>query len=289
MIFTRMMRKLLEPLGRDDVEHFIDDIIIATETWEQHVEAVEAVLSRLEEVCLTAKPSKCYFGYAELDYLGHHVGQGMTKPDDEKTEKIRSAKRPETKKEVRAFLGLAGFYRKYVSDYANLSAPLTDLTKKGLPERVVWNEECEEAFTKLKQSLVCKPVLLLPDIDKPYTVRSDASDIAIGAVLLQDQGQGLQPVAYASRKLNKAERNYSVIEKECLGVVWSIKKFEQYLYSVHFTLETDHQPLTYLQKTKTENGRLMRWALQLQQYSFTVKIIRGVDNVGADYLSRLNN
>jgi hypothetical protein len=287
-IFTRMMRKLLEPLERDDVEHFIDDVIIASETWEQHIEAVDAVLGRLEEVGLTAKPSKCYLGYSELDYLGHQVGEGMIMPDEDKIQKIRDANRPVTKKEVRAFLGLVGFYRRFVSNYAEISAPLTDLTKKGLPEKVRWDDKCESAFIKLKESLITKPVLLLPDTRKPFVLRTDASDIAVGAVLLQDQGQGLQPVAYASKKLNKAERNYSVIEKECLGVVWAVKKFEQYLYSVHFTLETDHQPLTYLQKAKTENGRLMRWALQLQQYSFTVRVIPGKDNVGADYLSRIN-
>ncbi|KAK7089584.1 uncharacterized protein [Littorina saxatilis] len=287
-VFTRMMRKLLEPMKSDDVEHFIDDIIVATETWEQHVEAVDAVLKRLEEVGLTAKPSKCYLGYSELDYLGHHVGQGMIMPDEDKIQKIRDANRPVTKKEVRAFLGLVGYYRRFVDNYAEISAPLTDLTKGGQPEKVKWNDECEAAFIKLKEKLISKPVLLLPDPSKPFVLRTDASDIAVGAVLMQDQGQGLQPLAYASKKLSKAEKNYSVIEKECLGVVWAVKKYEQYLYSVHFTLETDHQPLTYLQKTKTENGRLMRWAMQLQQYSFTVKVIPGKDNVGADYMSRIH-
>jgi hypothetical protein len=166
--------------------------------------------------------------------------------------------------------------------------PLTDLTKKLQPEKVKWNEKAEEAFVTLKNYLVSKPVMCLPNEDLPFVLRTDASDKATGAVLLQDHGQGLQPIAYASKKLNSAEVNYSTIEKECLGVVWGVKKFEPYLYGKKFTLETDHQPLQYLEKSKTENGRLMRWALQLQQYDFVVKVIKGIHNVGADYLSRLS-
>ncbi|XP_070184094.1 uncharacterized protein [Littorina saxatilis] len=287
-IFTRCVRKLLDPLGREDVEFFMDDILIATKTWEQHLEALNAVLARLEEVGLTAKPSKCHLGFRELDYLGHRIGHGKISPDDDKTEKIRRAEKPRTKKEVRSFLGLAGYYRKFVPDFARVSAPLTDLTKKDQPEKVVWTKECETAFTTLKQCLTSKPILILPDNSKQYVLRTDASNEALGAVLLQEQGGNLHPVAYASKKLNSAERNYSTIEKECLGVVWGVKRFEQYLYAEQFVIETDHQPLQYLQKSKTENGRLMRWALQLQQHSFTLKVIPGKDNVGADFLSRAN-
>jgi hypothetical protein len=285
-VFTRCVRKLLAPLGRDDVEFFMDDILIATKTWEQHLEALQAVLARLEEVGLTAKPSKCHLGFREIDYLGHRIGQGKITPDEDKTEKIRNAERPRTKKEVRSFLGLVGYYRKFVDNFARVSASLSDLTRKDRPEKVEWNQECERAFTTLKHCLVSKPILLLPDNKKQYVLRTDASNTALGAVLLQDQGDGLHPIAYASKKLSNAEKNYSTIEKECLGVVWGIKKFERYLYAEHFVIETDHQPLQYLQKTKTENGRLMRWAIQLQQYSFSIRVIPGKDNVGADFLSR---
>ena len=120
-----------------------------------------------------------------------------------------------------------------------------------------------------------------------FVLRTDASNTGIGAVLLQQKEGELHPIIYASKKLSETEKNYSVAEKEYLAVVWAVRKFEPYLYGVHFTLETDHQALQYLNKSKTENGRLMRWALRLQPYSFTTKVIPGKDNVGADYLSRI--
>lgn len=286
-IFNRMMRKLLLPLNRKDVHHFMDDILIATETWEQHIEAVRAVLKRLKEANLAAKPSKCYFGYDQLSYLGHGIGNGKKWPEDDKVQKIRSAKPPKTKKELRSILGTTNFYRGYISKYAEIAAPLTDKTKKHEPEHIRWNEECENAFNTLKEKLADKPVVVMPDLEIPFVIRTDASDRGLGAVLLQDQGKGPQPVAYASKKLNDAERNYATVEKECLATVWAIQKFERYLYGRHFVLETDHQPLQYLQRMKPTNARLMRWALQLQPYAFTVKVIPGKDNIGADYLSRL--
>lgn len=135
--------------------------------------------------------------------------------------------------------------------------------------------------------MLCKrPILKLPDFDRTFILRTDASEDGIGAVLLQLENDEKLPVAYASRKLQDREQSYAVIEKECLAVVWGVQKFHQYLYGHEFLLETDHQPLTYLDKTKTENSRLMRWAFLLQQYRFRIVTIKGSDNVGADYLSR---
>lgn len=137
------------------------------------------------------------------------------------------------------------------------------------------------------KDLLCKrPILKLPDFDRTFILRTDASEDGIGAVLLQLENDEKLPVAYASRKLQDRERSYAVIEKECLAVVWGVQKFHQYLYGQEFLLETDHQLLTYLDKSKTENSRLMRWALLLQQYRFRIVTIKGSDNVGADYLSR---
>ncbi|KAK7114676.1 hypothetical protein V1264_000698 [Littorina saxatilis] len=285
-VFNRMMRKLLGPLNRKDVYHFMDDILIATATWEQHIEAIKAVLKALKDANLAAKPSKCYFGYEQLQYLGHEIGRGKRWPVDDKVDKIQKAQPPTTKKELRAFLGLTGFYRIYVPAYSSIAAPLTDKTKKQEPEKVKWTPACQVAFDTLKAKLAEQPIIQMPDHTLPYILRTDASDKGMGAVLLQDKGEGLQPIAYASKKLSETEQKYATVEKECLATVWGIQKFERYLYGRHFILETDHQPLQYLQRMKPTNARLMRWALQLQPYVFTVKIIPGKDNIGADYLSR---
>ena len=286
-IFSRMMRNLLSGIDSENIHNFMDDILIATETWSEHMKCLENILKRLREAGLTARPSKCHLGHTEMAFLGHQVGNGEIWPEEDKVERIKEAKAPKTKKELRAFLGLAGYYRKFVHNFAEIATPLTDATKKGKPELVSWTPECETAFGTLKTGLTSKPIIMLPDRSKEYTLRTDASDKGLGAVLLQEHEGDLRPVAYASKKLNSAETNYSTIEKECLGIVWGIKKFEPYLFGNHFVLETDHRPLQYLQKSKTDNGRLMRWALQLQQHSFTLRVIPGVDNVGADYLSRL--
>ena len=285
-VFSRVMRRLLSPLGRGDVHNFMDDIIIATETWDEHLLALQAVFQRLDEANLSVRPSKCFIGFEELEFLGHLVGRGVMRPVEDKVEKILKAPRPTSKKEVRSFLGLAGYYRRFVPNFSALAAPLSDLTKKNLPNRVQWTESCEKSFRTLKSRLGSEPVIRLPDPEAPFILRTDASNDGLGAVLLQE-GEGVwQPVHYASRKLTSPERNYATVEQECLAVVWAVEKFEPYLYGRHFVLQTDHQPLAFLNKAKLSNSRLMRWALLLQPYSFTVQVIPGKENVGADFLSR---
>jgi hypothetical protein len=284
-VFNRMMRKLLIPLKRKDVHHFMDDILIASETWEEHMEALKAVVDRLAQANLSAKPSKCFIGFSELPYLGHEIGAGKRWPEADKIEKVRSASLPETKKELRSFLGLSGFYRQYIKDYSEVALPLTDMTKKKLPEKLKWSHEAEQSFKTLKEKVCQKPVLSMPDFDKPFVLRTDASNRAVGAVLMQEKEGILHPIAYQSRKLNEAESRYSTVEKECLASVWAIAKFERFLYGTKFVLETDHQPLKGLQK-QPSNPRLMRWSLFLQNHDFVVKVIPGRDNHGADYLSR---
>ncbi|XP_076448667.1 uncharacterized protein LOC143285290 [Babylonia areolata] len=256
-VFSRVMRRLLEPLGHDDVQNFMDDVIVATDTWEQHVQALEALFGRLDEANLSVRPSKCFIGFEELKFLGHVVGQGRMRPTEDKVAKIRDASRPATKKEVRSFLGLSGYYRRFMPNFSTLAAPLSDLTKKGKPNQVQWTESCEKAFRTLKERLCCEPVVRLADPEAPFILRTDASNEGLGAVLLQE-GDGLwQPVHYASRKLTSAERNYATVEQECLAVVWAVDKFEPYLYGRHFVLQTDHQPLAFLHKAKHSNSRLM--------------------------------
>ena len=167
---------------------------------------------------------------------------------------------------------------------------MTDLTKKNKPNSIKdWQDHNERAFQTLKNRLRSRPILRLPVFQegKPFGLRRDTSDIGLGAMLLQDfEGEGRLPIAYASKKLLPWERNYSVIEKECLGIFWGVEKFRKYLYGVEFLLETDHKPLSYMQTAKVLNPRIMRWAMKLQPYRFRIVAIRGRDNLGADYLSR---
>jgi hypothetical protein len=272
----------------ENVDSFVDDIFVYSYTWEEHVQTLRNLFNRLRRANLTAKPTKCSIGYSNLECLGHLVsGLGQLKPHPDKVGAIKDAPRPETKKQVRSFLGLIGFYRKFVPNFAAIACPLTDLTKKGQPNKVSWGVCQENAFNALKQRLISAPILKLPELDKLFVLRTDASDTGLGAVLLQEQEGVKLPIAYASRKLLPREQNYSVIEKECLALVWGIGKFHTYLFGREFTLQTDHQPLLYLNKAKVANARLMRWALSLQPYSFRIEAIRGSENVGADFLSRV--
>ncbi|XP_052707181.1 uncharacterized protein LOC128182536 [Crassostrea angulata] len=282
--FSRMMRKLLQ--GMNGVENFIDDVIVFTDTFEEHLHILKTVFERLRDAGLTARPTKCFIGFDKIDCLGHMVGNKCLEPEQDKIDAVRNAPIPQTKKQVRAFLGLAGFYRKFIPNFSAIAIPLSDLTKKGQPNKVIWTESQQRAFDTLKHMLSERPILKLPEFNETFILRTDAADDGIGAVLLQMEDDEKLPVAYASRKLQPREKAYAVIEKECLAVVWGIQKFHQYLYGREFLLETDHQPLTYLNKAKTENSRLMRWALQLQPYRFRIIAIKGSDNVGADYLSR---
>lgn len=283
--FSRLMRKLLA--GMDCLDNFIDDILIFTDTWEQHLEVLRELFGRLRKARLTARPTKCSIGFKSLPCLGYVVGDQRLRPDQEKIKAIEEAPRPETKKQVRSFLGLASFYRRFIPNFSAIAIPLSDLTRKGLANKVEWNANHEKAFLSLKKMLTSSPVLKLPDLSQEFILRTDASDTGIGAVLLQEENDKAMPVAYASRKLLPREKNYAIIERECLAIVWGIQKFEPYLYGREFVLETDHQPLTYLNRTRTANGRLMRWALLLQPYRFRLRAIKGCDNVGADYLSRV--
>ncbi|KAK4311269.1 hypothetical protein Pmani_017203 [Petrolisthes manimaculis] len=206
----------------------------------------------------------------------------------DKVKKITDAPRPLTKKALRSFLGLSSYYRKFIPHYATIASPLTDMVKKNKPNQLQWEEPQQRAFHTLKHSLSSSPVLRLPTMEEDFILRTDASNVGLGAVLLQEVDGVKYPLAYASKKLLLREQRYSVIEKECLAIVWGIQKFSQYLYGNPFILETDHKPLNYLNTAKQLNARVMRWSLLLQQYVMNIKVIKGSENVGADFLSRSN-
>ena len=285
-VFARMMRML--HLADLSAENFFDDILVHSASWSDHLHHVRNVLDRLKSYGLTARPSKILAGFQSLEFLGHVVGSGVLRPDESKTEKILQVSTPTTKKQVRSLLGLLSFYRRYIPGFASVAAPLTDLTKEsGRSCRSIhWTPDCASALQEIQDILSRKPVLLLPRLDLPFVLQTDASSTGLGAVLLQEFEDSLHPVCFASRKLLDREKRYSTIERECLAIVWAVHKFVRFLWGVRFVLQTDHRPLTYLRTSNFKNSRIMRWALSLQEFSFEVLPVSGQANVFADLLSR---
>ncbi|XP_078235026.1 uncharacterized protein LOC144583991 [Pogona vitticeps] len=284
--FQRLMDQTLAGLS-DFTVAYIDDIGIFSNTWEDHLKHLEIVLQRLSAAGLTVKASKCQLGSPEIKYLGHIVGGGVIKPLEAKIEAVRDWPRPNTKKKVKSFLGLVGYYRKFIPRFSEVATPLTDLTRKKTDDRIPWTSDCEEAFQRLKEALIHYPVLRAPDFDREFIIYTDASNSGVGAVLCQEDEKGDQhPVSYLSRKLQKGERHLATVEKECLAIVYAIQKAKPYIWGRHFVLCTDHSPLQWLKTMKTHNSKLMRWALNLQDFDFEVKVVRGAMNCVADALSR---
>ena len=285
-VFARMMRML--HLADLSAENFFDDILVHSASWSDHLHHVRNVLDRLKSYGLTARPSKILAGFQSLEFLGHVVGSGVLRPDESKTEKILQVSTPTTKKQVRSLLGLLSFYRRYIPGFASVAAPLTDLTKEGgrSCRSIHWTPDCASALQEIQDILSRKPVLLLPRLDLPFVLQTDASSTGLGAVLLQEFEDSLHPVCFASRKLLDRKKRYSTIERECLAIVWAVHKFVRFLWGVRFVLKTDHRPLTYLRTSNFKNSRIMRWALSLQEFSFEVLPVSGQANVFADLLSR---
>ena len=283
-------QRLIDEVLRDCKSYcrqYIDDVAIFSNSWEEHLDHIDTVLGKLEEAGLTIKPSKCYFAYQQVSYLGHIIGNGEIKPHLDKLEAVSNFPQPQTKKEVRSFLGLTGYYRKFIRNYEAIARPLIDLTKKKEANRVIWNSQCETAFANLKSYLSSEPVLKAPDFSKHFFLQTDASKMGVGAVLSQlDDELREHPVVYLSRQLKQNERNYSVSEQECLAIVWAIKKLRYYLQGRKFTVITDHKALKWLDNTKLSNSRLMRWSLILQEFNFEIQYRKGITNQNADSLSR---
>ncbi|CAM4626935.1 unnamed protein product, partial [Lepidochelys olivacea] len=274
--FQRLVDQLLRGMESFAVA-YIDDICVFSQTWEDHVSQVRQVLDRLQGAELTVKAEKGKVGMAEVSYLGHRVGSGRLKPEPAKVEVIRDWPAPHIKKQVQAFIGLAGYSRRFVPRFSAIATPITELCKKGKPDKVVWTEQCQEAFRALKEALVSGPVLANPDFDKPFVVFTDASDTGLGAVLMQEDEKGERhPIVYLSKKLLPREQHYAAIEKECLAMVRALKKLEPYLFGRHFTVYTDHAPLTWLHQMKGANAKLLRWSLLLQDYDMDMVPVKGI-------------
>ena len=286
--FQRMMNTIL----RDGLDRFVlvflDDILIYSRTIEEHEQHIRAVLDRLRAEKFFGRIKKCDFYQTEVEYLGFDVGAYGVKPSLSKVRAVAEWPTPTSVKDVRSFLGLASFYRKFIWHFSEIAAPLTDLTKKGRAEvwsPEVWGEKEDAAFTNLKLAMVTAPVLQLPDFDREFTVTTNASEVSVGAILQQDFCRGLQPLCYDSRKLNPAECRYSAYERELLGIVWAVGKWRHYLAGSHFTIQTDHDSLKNLPNQPAVNRRVWKWVQVLQGYDCDIVHIAGKANLAA-FLSR---
>ena len=282
--FQRLMECVLRGLTWQIALIYLDDVLVYSRTFDDHLQHLRLVFDRFRTAGLKLKPSKCHFGQKQVNYLGHVITRDGIQPDPEKIKVVQEYPVPSTVKDVRAFMGLTNYYRKFVKDFAHIASPLHDLTKKGAA--FLWTEECQTAFETLKQVLTEAPILAYPDFTQPFQLATDASNDAIGMVLGQKRNGKEVVIAYAGRKLNPAERNYSVSEREALAVVDGVRHFQPYLYGRPFTVLTDHSAVRWLMNIKEPTGCLARWALLLQQHDFTIQHRSGLNNGNADALSR---
>ena len=283
--FQRMMNNVIH--GLEGCDACIDDLVLYSESWEDHKQLLKRFFSRLRDANLTVNLHKSKFCRARVVFLGYIVGQGEVSPVASKVDAIVNFPMPENKREVMRFLGMAGYYRKFCYNFSTVAEPLTTLLQK--QKEFVWSQKSQHAFEKIKSLLLSAPVLKAPDFAKPFKFQVDTSDIGIGAVLLQEGDRGIDhPVCYFSYKFNKHQVNYSTTEKETLALLLALQHFDVYLGTTIAPVEvyTDHNPLVFIEKMKNKNQRLLQWSLAFQEYNLRICHIKGHDNVIADALSR---
>jgi hypothetical protein len=266
---------------------YIDDIIIYSFGWNEHLEHCNAVLTAVAEAGMTIKLAKCQVAKPKVQYIGHWVGSGERSVVIDKIKPILSIPEPKNKKLLRSFLGMCSFYRCYIRNFSEITVPLTNLTRKGASEKVTFNPVELEAFCSLKEALAQAATLYSPSADKPFIIRTDASDYAVGAVLAQVDNMNQEyPIAFASAKLSGAQLNWSTIEKEAYAIIYALQKFDYLVFGREIHLFTDHNPLQYLAISAPKSAKLTRWALSLSRYNMKISHTPGVENVTADCLSR---
>jgi len=265
---------------------YLDDIVISAESLESMIKKLKIIFDKLRANNLKLQPHKCQFLRKEVIYLGHRLSADGVKPDESKIECVKNVPQPKNTTDVKAFLGLTGYYRHFIEKYAKIAKPLTNLLKKDI--KFAWGDAHQYAFEKLKNILTREPILQYPDFKKEFLLTTDASNYALGCVLSQGEVDKDKPIAYASRVLNTSEINYSTIEKECLGIVFGIKHFRPYLWGKRFKIITDHRPLVWLFHVSDMNSRLARWRILLQEFEYEIIYKPGSENGNADALSRIN-
>ena len=290
--FQRLMQKALEGLNAEErhdyVSVYIDDELVFSPSWQDHIRHLKLTIKRLLSVGLKLRPLKCRFIRQEVEFLGHVLTPQGLKTSWHHVQAVRDFKVPSSVREVRQFLGLASYYRRFVPAFAEIAKPLHALTKKGAVFE--WTEDCQKSFELLKTRLTEAPVLAYPQFDRAFTMETDASGLGLGAVLSQMQEDNrLHPVAYASRALSPSERNYGITDLETLAVVWAISHWRHYLYGQDVTVHTDHSAVCSILQNPNASGKHARWWLKVSGSgikTLSVKYRKGKENVNADALSR---
>ncbi|CAF4830615.1 unnamed protein product [Pieris macdunnoughi] len=284
--FQRAMDNVLRGLQGLHCMVYLDDIIVYSASLQEHIVKLKKIFERLRETNLKVTLDKSEFLRKEVLYLGHTISKEGLMPNNDKIKAVLEFPIPRTSTEIKSFLGLVGYYRKFIRDFSKITQPLTSCLKKKNKIDIT-KPEYIEAFEKCKELLVNAPILQFPDFSKPFVLTTDASNVALGAVLSQGQIGSDKPIAFASRTLNEAETRYSTIERELLAIVWATKYFRPYLYGRKFTIYTDHRPLTWLNSIKEPNTKLTRWKLRLAEFDYDIVFKNGKQNSNADALSRI--
>ena len=283
--FQRLMERVLAGLHWTTCLIYLDDILIFSATVQQHFTRLREIFDRLKQAGLKIKPSKCLLLQKSIKYLGHVVSEHGIKTDSDKTRCIADWPTPSCLQDLKQFLGLASYYRRFVQNFAAIVAPLVKLTEKGHVWH--WSSDCDAAFLQLKERLVTSPILGYPVFNQPFMVDIDASGEGLGAALSQYISGVERVIAFASRSLSKAERKYCATRREMLALVWAIKHFRPYLYGRRFTVRTDHASLRWLQSFHEPEGQVARWLQCLSEYDFEVVHRPGTKHTNADALSRM--
>jgi hypothetical protein len=286
--FQRLMDTVLRDILWQNVVVYVDDINIGSKTFDEHLLHLEQVFLRLRQSGLKLSPEKCFFFEKKLPVLGYVIGREGIQTDPEKVAAIKGFPIPKDLTQLRGFIALASYYRKFIKGFSTIVEPLNRLLKKNVSYR--WTTDQQKAFENLKDCLTSPPILAYPDLDKPYILYTDASTYALGAILSQKGDDKKERViAYASRTLNKHEQNYSITELECLAVIWSIKYFHHYLHGRKFVVVTDHATLVYLKNMKNPVGKLGRWLMTLNGYNMEILNRPGKSHTNVDTLSRIQH
>ena len=284
--FSRLMDRVLAGLHWETCLFYLDDIIVFAATWEEHLARLRQVFERLRHAQLKLGSREMYICLLrEVSYLGHRVTSEGLLPDPTLLMAIRGIGTPKNATEVRSFLGLAGYYRRYVKNFAAIAGPLHTLTRKDAVFH--WSPECQQAFDRLKTLLTTSPITAFPDFNLPFWLYTDASTTGLGAILAQVQEGKERIICCASRSLEQAEKAYPATNLECLVIVWAVAKFRPYLMSMSFEVYTDHYALQWLKTMLTGSALLHRWLVALEEYDFTVRHRPGKSQTRVDGLSRL--